>query len=37
MQSNSKSCAMEKRTHLLVLYEAKKEQVKVFLERDDNN
>lgn len=37
MRSTSKSCTIQKRTRLLALYESKKEQVKVFLERDDNS
>ena len=37
MQSKSKSCAMEKRTRLLQLHQAKQEMVKAFLERDDNS
>ena len=37
MRSTSKSCTIQKRTRLLALYESKKEQVKVFLKRDDNS
>ena len=37
MRSTSKSCTIQKRTCLLAHYESKKEQVKVFLERDDNS
>ena len=37
MKSYSKSCVMQKRRRLLALYEARKEQIQVFLERDDNS
>ena len=37
MKSNDKSCVMQKRRRLLALYEARKEQIQVFLERDDNS
>lgn len=37
MRSTSKSCTIQKRTRLLSVYESKKEQVKVFLERDQNS
>ena len=37
MQSQSKSCVMEKRTRLLQIHLAKQEMVKAFLERDDNS
>ena len=37
MKSNSKSCVMQTRRRLLALYEARKEQIQVFLERDDNS
>lgn len=37
MRSTGKSCTIQKRTRLLALYELKKEQVKVFLKRDDNS
>ena len=37
LSAKSKSCAVSKQTRLLAIYQAKKEQVKLFLERDDNS
>ena len=37
LSAKSKSCAVSKQTRLFAIYQAKKEQVKLFLERDDNS
>ena len=37
LSAKSKSCAVSKQTRLLAIYQAKKEQVKLFLEQDDNS